>query len=258
MKHSETKSPITEKALRYPAQSLDEKLDELVNDKVLGYIFSTALFIAIAMSSWINFYFKTMPNPILFTIIAISVASWSAYKILQIKKEIKKYRQGRDGEREVGMNLELLREQGLKVYHDILGNDFNLDHILVGEQGIFVIETKTYSKPNEGICKIVYDGEKLSYNGTYRSNKPIIQAKASAQWLKNYLKESTGKDFNVHPVVVFPGWFTESKVPLKDLWILNPKGLGKFMQNTRNIISKDDVALIINRIEIYIRNTDYK
>jgi len=71
------------------------------------------------------------------------------------------------------------------------------------------------------------------------------------------VKYATNKDFHIHPVVVFPGWYTESKVPLKDIWILNPKGLNKFMQNARNILSKDDVALITNRIEIYIRNTNY-
>ncbi len=62
----------------------------------------------------------------------------------------------------------------------------------------------------------------------------------------------------MHPIVVFPGWFTESKVPLKDIWILNPKGLDKFMRNAKLQISLEDVALITNRIEIHIRNSEYK
>ena len=258
MKQSKTKSPIVEKALRYPAQSLDEKIDDLITEKAIIYVGAPAIFLATAINAWVYSFSEKIPNPIIMTIIALLVFIWSGIKIYKLRKESRALRQGRDGEREVGMNLELLREQGFKVYHDILGNNFNLDHVLVGEQGIFVVETKTYSKPNEGSCKIIYDGEKLSYNGTYKSNKPIVQAKASAQWLKNHLKESTGKDFNVHPIVVFPGWFTESKVPFKDIWVLNPKGLSKFIQNARNILSKDDVALITNRIEIYIKNTVYK
>lgn len=257
MKRLETKSPIVEKSLRYPAQSLDEKIDNLITEKAIIYIGAPSIFLASAINAWVYSFSERIPNPIVMTIITLFVFIWSGIKFYKLRNESRALRQGRDGEREVGMNLELLREQGLKVYHDILGTNFNLDHILVGEQGIFVVETKTYSKPNEGTCKIIYDGEKLSYNGTYRSDKPIVQAKASAQWLKNYLKDSIGKNFNVHPIVVFPGWFTESKVPLKDIWILNPKGLNKFMQNARNILSKDDVALITNRIEIYVRNTDY-
>ena len=251
---AETKSPIEDKPLRYPAQSLDEKLDDLFVQKFLVYIISPIIFIMIAFNAWISYFNKVIPNPYLLTVIAIIVTVWSYYKFSTKLNEVKALKQGRDGEREVGMNLELLREQGFKVYHDIIGKDFNLDHVLVGTKGIYVIETKTYSKPLKGQCKIVYDGKKLSYNGTIESDKPIIQAKAGAQWLKNYLKETTKKEFDVFPVVVFPGWFTESKVPLKDIWILNPKGLEKFMQNKQNELLDEDVALVANRIEMYVRN----
>lgn len=252
-----TKSPIEDKPLRYPAQSLDEKIDDLIGEKSFTYIIIPALFIMLAFGSWISYFGQTIPNPIIFSIMALFSILWSAYQIIKFRKEIKSLKQGRDGEREVGMNLELLREQGFKVYHDIIGKDFNLDHVLVGTKGIFVIETKTYSKPLKGQCKVVYDGEKLSYNGTFESDKPIIQTRTGANWFKNYLKETTKKEFDVFPFVVFPGWFTESKVPLKDIWILNPKGLEKFMQNKQNELLDEDVALIANRIEIYIRSFDY-
>ncbi len=248
-----TKSPIEDKPLRYPAQSLDERIDNLVGEKTFTYIIVPALFIMLAFGSWISYFGKTIPNPMIFTFMAILSLIWSAYQIIKFKKELKLLKQGRDGEREVGMNLELLREQGFKVYHDIIGKDFNLDHVLVGTKGIYVIETKTYSKPLKGQCKVVYDGEKLSYNGTFESDKPIIQARAGANWLKNYLKETTKKEFNVFPVVVFPGWFTESKVPLKDIWILNPKGLEKFLQNCESTIVEENVAMISHRIERHIK-----
>ncbi|WP_333804144.1 nuclease-related domain-containing protein [Sulfurospirillum sp.] len=254
----DTKSPIEDKPLRYPAQSLDEKIDDLIGEKSFTYIIIPALFIMLAFGSWISYFGQTIPNPIIFTIMALLSIIWAIYQIIKFRKEIKSLKQGRDGEREVGMNLELLREQGFKVYHDIVAKDFNLDHILIGTQGIFVIETKTYSKPLKGECRIIYDGEKLSYNGTFESDKPIIQAKAGAHWLKNQLRASTGKDFNVQPIVVFPGWFTESKVPQKDIWILNPKGLDKFMRNSKVSLNIEDIALITNRIEIYIRNCEYK
>lgn len=249
----QTKSPIEDKPLRYPAQSLDEKLDDLFIEKFLPYIIAPAIFITIAFNSWITYFNKVIPNPYLLTGLAIITTAWSIYKIITMIKEIKSLKQGRDGEREVGMNLELLREQGFKVYHDIVAKDFNLDHVLVGTKGIYVIETKTYSKPLKGQCKIIYDGEKLFYNGTFESDKPIIQAKAGANWLKNYLKETTKKEFNVFPVVLFPGWFTESKVPLKNIWILNPKGLEKFMQNKQDELLDEDVTLIDNRITTYIK-----
>ena len=254
MKKQETKSPIVDKSLRHPAQSLDEKLDELINDKALGYFLVTGIFIALALSSWLVYFLNTLPNPFLLTLVAVGVTAWSIYKVLQIKKEVKNYKQGRDGEREVGMNLELLRENGLKVYHDIVGKDFNIDHVLVGEQGIFVIETKTYSKPLEGQCEIIFNGETLSKNGTLENDKPIRQVRANAQWLKDYLKSSTGKEFEVKSIIVFPGWFTKSTIRKNDLFVLNPKGLDKFFTNSKVILALEDIALITNRIEIYVRN----
>ena len=253
-----TKSPIEEKPLRYPAQSLDEKIDNLISDRGLVYFLVPAIMIMVAMISWVSYFDQKLPNPWLYSSIAFITLVWSIYKIYHLKQEIKLLKQGRDGEREVGMNLELLREQGFKVYHDIVCKDFNLDHILIGKKGIFVIETKTFSKPQSGQCKITFDGEKLSYNGTYESDKPIIQARAGVNWLKNYIKETTNKDFNVFSIVVFPGWFTESKATSNDIWVLNPKGLTKYMQNKKDEILEEDVALISNRIELYIRSFEYK
>lgn len=254
MKPINTKSPINEKPLRYPAQSLDEKIEKLINDDALMYIISSSMFIMIAISSWIEVFSKTFATPIMLTIVAVAVTVYSAYKFIQLKKEIRAYKQGRDGEREVGMDLEKLREKGIKVYHDILGKDFNIDHLLVGEQGIFVIETKTYSKPIHGKCEIIYNGKTISYNGNKQNDKPINQAKANATWIKNYIKNSSGRDFKVKPVVVFPGWFIKSTVPPKDIWVLNPKALETFISNTPCNLSKEDVHLISHRIEMYIRN----
>lgn len=253
-----TKSPIEDKPLRYPAQSLDEKLDDIFVQKFLVYIISPIFFIVIAFNAWISYFGKTIPNPYFLTIVATIVTIWSYYKFSTKLNEIKALKQGRDGEREVGMNLELLREQGFKVYHDIICKDFNLDHVLVGTKGIFVIETKTYSKPLKGECKIIYDGNKLSYNGEYRSDEPINQVKAARSWLKSFLKNSIGRDFDILPIIVFPGWYVESKVALTDFRILNPKGLDKFMQNRKDELSTEDVALITNRIEMHVRSSDYE
>ena len=97
-----TKSPIEDNTLRYPAQSLDEKLDDLFIEKFLPYIIAPAIFITIAFNSWIAYFNKTIPNPYLLTGLAIIVSVWSIYKIFTMVKEIKSLKQGRDGEREVG------------------------------------------------------------------------------------------------------------------------------------------------------------
>jgi len=119
-------------------------------------------------------------------------------------------RLGRDGEKVVGQYLEGLRANGAKVFHDIQGQNFNLDHVVIARSGIYVIETKTYSKPESGRPVIVFNGQSLKINGLPENDKSITQVTAAANWLRSELKESTGKQFKTKPVVVFPGWFIES------------------------------------------------
>jgi hypothetical protein len=67
----------------------------------------------------------------------------------------------------------------LIAYHDIVGDSFNVDHVVISAKGIYVIETKTYSKPASGAANITYDGQQLLVNGTirgkcgYQSRRPL-------------------------------------------------------------------------------------
>ena len=80
----EKKSPIEEKSLRYPAQSLDEKIDDLVIDKLIVYFMIPAIFFMLTLTSWINYWNKTIPNPHVFTFFAIVATVWSTYKIIKL------------------------------------------------------------------------------------------------------------------------------------------------------------------------------
>ena len=42
--------------------------------------------------------------------------------------------------------LQRLRADGAQIFHDVPADGFNLDHVVVADKGIFVIETKTWSR----------------------------------------------------------------------------------------------------------------
>lgn len=90
------------------------------------------------------------------------------YAIIQTRRNLARLRAlklGRDGEKAVGQYLEQVRDVDARVFHDLIGEGFNLDHVLVTTKGIFAIETKTCSKPVRGEANITYDGEHLFVNG---------------------------------------------------------------------------------------------
>ncbi len=70
---------------------------------------------------------------------------------------------------------------------------------------MLTVETKTWSKPRRGEARITFDGEVLLAAGMAPDRDPVIQARAQAAWLRAMLSESTGRTFEVMPVVLFPG-----------------------------------------------------
>lgn len=136
----------------------------------------------------------------------------------------------------------------------MVGTDFNIDHVLIGPAGVFTVETKTHSKPSRGDARIVFDGENVHVNGRAPDRNPVIQAKAQAGWLRGLLSESTGRKFDVRPIVVYPGWFVEQKADAtRQVWVLEPKALPGFLAHQRETLTSEDVKLASFHLSRFIR-----
>ncbi len=136
-----------------------------------------------------------------------------------------------------------------------MAGDFNIDHILIGKKGIYTIETKTISKYQKGSQTIKYDGETISVNGQIPDRDPIVQAKAQASWVKDLLKDLTGKTFKVKPVVLYPGWFVEKQPRGAAVWVLSPKALDSFIENMDSVIDERLIPSIATHFSRYVRNS---
>jgi hypothetical protein len=85
------------------------------------------------------------PKPVLYSVPAVVALGYAVFRFFPVRREVRALRLERDGEKDVGQKLELLRKKGYEILHDIIGNGFNLDHVLIGPAGIFTVETKTHS-----------------------------------------------------------------------------------------------------------------
>lgn len=159
--------------LRLPGQPVDEGLIQL-RDKVDDLLTLPLCLVALALFEWWRWWLSVPPNPLLFTIVALIPVLHACWKVIVYKAEKKDLILGRDEERTVGQLLEELRESGYRVFHDIPGPDFNVDHVVVGPAGIFTIETKTRSKPIRGNQKVLYNGKALGIAGERSSDEPLI------------------------------------------------------------------------------------
>ncbi|RZL68707.1 MAG: NERD domain-containing protein [Variovorax sp.] len=193
----ETKrSPLKDKPLRLPGQSVAEEREDLLENAVLQPMMLAAFMILIALLDWWRDLMQLKPNPVISTIAAVVALGYAASRIYRSRMRLRNLRQALDGERAVGQYLERLREAGYHVFHDVVGTGFNIDHVLIGPAGVYTIETKTWSKPVKGGARVVFDGAELKVGGFEPDRSPVVQAKAQAGWMKSMLLESTGRRFD--------------------------------------------------------------
>lgn len=234
LRRSQFKTP----PLRMPGQSVDEGMSDLRDTFMQDSIVSLFL-ILLAGLEWVRWWVPLPPNPLPSTTLAVVAILYTWRKSFPLVTTIRNLRLGREGERVVGQMLEPLREKGYRVFHDIPGDGFNIDHAIVGPAGVFTIETKTKTKPMDGRPTILYDGQAIRLKDGRSFRKPLIQARAQAQWLANLLNDGCSATFTVRPVVVFPEWFVERIGPrsIQDVWVLNPKALDKFLDHEPHTLS---------------------
>ncbi|MGJ8657950.1 MAG: nuclease-related domain-containing protein [Akkermansiaceae bacterium] len=175
-------------------------------------------------------------------------------KTLKISKRYGAHLLGLKGEQLVGITLDRLSTDQVKIFHDYYVHEkgkkpWNIDHIIVAPTGIFAIETKTRSKKHYHDDKkghqVTHEDGTLTYPyavDTYG----IDQAKRQATHLAKELTGSTGSPLNVIPVLALPGWYVINKS--KDFNVMNEKGLQYLLQGPE-IISPQVRQQVTHQLE---------
>lgn len=132
------------------------------------------------------------------------------YGLMQFLVPYQRWKSGLSGEKRVERNLSNKLSDEYSMYNDVLLKDGqrsgNIDHIVVGPTGIFVIETKN----NQGV--ITYD--RYGWKGMGENKNPIFQVNKNMFRVKDVLKKCdvfTEKPPYLKSVVVF----SNPKVNLK-------------------------------------------
>lgn len=253
-KAGDKRSPLKQGPLRLPGESLSQERDRILNEDVLPVVVTVAFAIVYAALEWWRWLTKSPPQPGLVTLVALGAVAYFAYRVTKIRVQLRSLKLGLEGEKVVGQYLEAHRGVGWHVFHDVCGPGFNVDHVVVSPRGVFVVETKTFSKPAKGEAVVRYDGTKVVVNGHEPDRNPITQVRAGRDWIRDLLMDTTTIRYPVRGAVVFPGWWVESPKsgPRPDVWVLNEKAFVKWAENEPVVVRDEDVALAANRLKNYV------
>ncbi len=176
---------------------------------------------------------------------------WLGWYLRKQGKLLASYRQGMQGERFVGQQLmEQLLPEGFKVFHDLDFGTFNIDHVVVGPNGVFAIETKTWSKRASSARMTCKSGALFKENGQAILGGPdaIEEAKRHAEALERFLSSRLKRPFTVKAVLALPGYFTDNKEP-GSIGIINSKNCLPYFKQTRLQPLPEDLR---NEVEIVL------
>lgn len=239
---NDRRSPIKDKPFKYPGQYLDKEI-EIFQLKRFRNLSIFLVVLAVAVYEILHAYYGVPPQPILATILVLASGIYCYYADSQLRGKIKSYEQGSEGEKIVGDILDSLKKDGARVFHDVVidGADYNIDHVILSKHGIFIVETKTISKPTKGNPKISSNGKTVFGFGK-PNTEHIDQAVYNSRSLRSYLNKRSERQFRVHPVLVYPRWFVEAYADSR-IWVLNPKVLQYHINREPETISETDYAV---------------
>lgn len=172
------------------------------------------------------------------------VEIWKYQKDSWFKKNT--YTQGAVGEMIVGRILDTLGPD-FCVWHDLPTVHGNIDHIVLSKWGkLFMVETKA----NFG--EVFVRGGKLILNGAEPAKDMIGQCLDNVNDLRRVVKESTGKEVWVVPILVFTDAYVHNGAPIHNIRVVNKKFLVKAIREInfehggesslwRNIDALDDL-----------------
>jgi hypothetical protein len=211
-----------------------EKYSDDLNTWLMAIVFIPAV-CALGLTLQRETNFITITLVFLAAVIFTAVAG---RKIRSLLRERACYRLGFEGERYVAEELNQLMADGFRVFHDVPFDNYNLDHVLVGPPGVFVIETKTRRKPvsDEGdkAYKVTFDGVVLHF--PKGSDKDALdQVRRNRDTLSKWLSSATGDRIKARGILAIPGWFVEQIVPSADVQCLNPKQIRSAVLRTTQV-----------------------
>lgn len=271
IKKRRERPPVEFKLLRGPGESLRKRMaafDENVGLHLVGWALFPLVTTTTAGAIWIAIR-PPSTGPAFYAWLVTLIVVFGASVTLsgnRVLKGLMRYRcdrLGYLGERFVGEKLAALERKSFYVFHDVPAEagerKFNLDHVVVGPTGLWLIETKTRRKgrTREGFKdhEVVFDGTQLIWPwGEDRHG--LEQAESEARWLTEWIHKRTGFDVTAKPILTLPGWMVKER-KVAPIRVLNPINIpSAILGRGQQVLGVEQIDIIARQLEDRCRDVE--
>ncbi len=195
-------------------------------------------------------------------VVALSWLLWKGRAVLKLAADVRNWRFGLRGEQAVAEKLadRSLAAAGYSAFHDVPGTgDWNIDHIVVGPGGVFVLETKARprrkAKRQQPEHVVEFDGSVLQFPSCY-DDEAVKQVERNAKWVREFLEAFPPKNIPVQPVIVLPGWFVKTQGNFR-VKVMNANYLISFLKQAKPFFTIEQLEPIIQRLDERCRTVEF-
>jgi hypothetical protein len=258
------RTPIRDKLLRPPGESARRNIEE-TDDKIMDTLICFLGFPAVALVSYLSSN-GTAPRhiPNFWTIILALLAGGFVLlveRLISLVQQRDHWRLSFSSERLVGEELNKLLADGCQVFHDFpLGENSNLNHIVVAPSGVYAIRSyakrKHASSATQKAHEVLYNGASLQFPEGSDSDA-IKHAAKQAEQLGKFLGESAKIAIKPKAIVTLPGWYVITKTA-GDVAVLNPKLVDlTILGGDSPELSADQIKQISRQLEQKCRDVEF-
>lgn len=166
-------------------------------------------------------------------------------ELLPILEQIQHITLGERGEKAVGAALDQLHDEGYRAFHALRYERRDIDHVLVGPAGVFVIETK--ARRGAGLITFC-NGQGMFVDGRPRWNGAIRQAKSGASKIVPLVLRHCAE--GVMPIVVFVGnWRVADQWESTDVRVFTPDRLQDYIRNQQPVLTRAEIEAVAAELE---------
>jgi hypothetical protein len=218
------------------AQVFGEKSEYLIKkDRYFRYLAAILLVLYFFILFYLWSVFKNS-NYLLISFLAL-VLLYLLKRLIEQKLDISdKFYSGRNGEYEICDELEKFPDE-YSIFQDVKLDSMNgnIDFVVIGPTGIFVIEVKSQRG-------------KVEFKREYEQ-KFLRQTMNEAMNLHNHLRQNIGKDYFVNPVLVFSRASVRfGLTPVNKVYVIGKAFLKELILTGKKRLSQEEITNLKNQL----------